>query len=88
MLDVDKIPQIPFETFDPQLNKTVKVLAGCKDDANSRVLYFDSERLLVMADLSSSLDKAFNSPGVKRLLICRQKPLDNSILLGYSIIKR
>jgi hypothetical protein len=88
MLDVDKMPQIPFEIYDGSYGKTVKVLAGCKDDANSHVIYFDSDKLLLLSDITASVNKIFDSPGVKRLLICREKPLDNSIVVRYSNIKR
>ena len=66
------LPQIPFEVYDASLRKTVHVLASCNNDANSFVLTFDSETLIVSKDIMPKVNKAFDSPGITKIKICRK----------------
>ena len=69
MLD---LPTIPFEVFNQDYNKTVYVVGSCaKDTWQSETYMLDSNEKLTVDFIKSAVNKAFDTPGVIRVQICR-----------------
>lgn len=69
MLD---IPPIPFEVYYQEYDKTVRVVSSClKDTWQSETYKLDSKEKLTIEFIKSAVNKAFDTPGVTRVQICR-----------------
>lgn len=67
------MPQIPFEVYDKDYNKTIHVMAGCKLDIGSLVLYFSPIDEKIATKVMTEVNKAFDKPGLTKILVCREE---------------
>ena len=67
----DTMPQIPFEVYYQDYNKTINVIATCKADSKTIILYFDPSTATIYPVVQATVTKAFDMPGVTRVGICR-----------------
>ncbi len=67
------MPQIPFEVYYKEYDKTINVIATCKADDNTIVLYFDPSTAKIYPVVQATVTKAFDMPGITRVGVCRVK---------------
>jgi hypothetical protein len=67
------LPQIPFEVYHPEYNKTVYVVASCDNSVNSMTIYFDQNEDRIKDEVFNNVNKAFDMPGVVRVQVCRKE---------------
>ena len=70
---VYNMPQIPFEVYYQDYNKTINVIATCKADDKTIVLYFDPSTAKIYHIVQATVTKAFDMPGITRVGVCRVK---------------
>lgn len=68
-----KLPQIPFEVEYSDYGKTVYVVASCEKRADSVTLTLPVNAELSAKVVYDAVNKAFDSPGVTRIQICRME---------------
>jgi len=67
------MPQIPFEVYDYQYGKTVKVVGSCDiGRPDSLTLYFSPSDSNIQKKVYKAVNKVFNKPGVTRVQVCRE----------------
>ena len=66
------LPTIPFEVYHQDYDKTVYVVGSCaKDTWKSETYMLDSKERLTIDFIKDAVNKAFDTPGVTRVQICR-----------------
>lgn len=70
---IQKMPQIPFKVYDGVYNKTVHVIASCKKNNKTILVYFDSSTASIETIVKVFVNKTFDRPGITRIAICRVK---------------
>lgn len=67
------LPQVPFEVYFAEYDKTVHIVASCdKKRKDSVTLTFQSNDANVSGMVYATVNKAFDMPGVTRVQICRK----------------
>ena len=69
---VSDLPQIPFEVYYADYDKTVHVVAGCDKVKGSVRLTFKSTDDRISSIVYAAVNKAFDQPGVTKIQICRK----------------
>ena len=68
------LPQIPFEVYYKDYNKTVYVIASCVKDPHSFIieLPIDASGDSVRLKVYHAIEKAFDTPDITKVSICRK----------------
>lgn len=69
---IDDLPQVPFEVYYGEYDKTVHVVAGCDKLKGSVRLTFKSTDDKISGIVYAAVNKAFDQPGITKIQICRK----------------
>lgn len=70
---IQEMPQIPFEVYDGVYDKTVHVVSSCEKNNKTIIVYFDSSTASIEMIVKVLVNKAFDSPGITRIAVCRTR---------------
>jgi len=65
------MPQIPFDTVDPVLGRTIHVKASCAVDIAHSMVLLASDTIPLDTELTAALMRAFRTDGVTIINVCR-----------------
>lgn len=68
------LPQVPFEVYYKAYNKTVYVVSSCIQRTDGMILDLgvNENGDSVTVKVYKAIDKAFDSPGITKVIICRK----------------